>query len=61
MSRINYPEIEVESEIEWRELEARDVRRRLEQAVNAEDRRVLARQLKELEDQVEERRRQLPW
>ena len=57
MSRVQIIETEVEAEIEWLQLEARDIRRRLERATSAEDRRTLDCQLKELEIQIEERRR----
>jgi hypothetical protein len=61
MSNVYNPETEVMAEIEWLELEARVVRRQVGQARSREDRRVLTRQLKELEEQVEVLRRRLPW
>ncbi len=60
MSEVYNPEAEVIAEIERLELEARGVRRRVEHARNEEDKRVLNRQLKELEEQVEYLRTQLP-
>ena len=60
MSTIYNPESETIAEIERLELEARDIRRRVEHARNAEDKRVLNRQLKEAEEQVELLRARLP-
>ena len=60
MSTIYNPESETIAEIERLELEARDIRRRVEHARNAEDKRVLNRQLKEVEEQVELLRARLP-
>ena len=60
MSQVYNPESDVIAEIERLELEARDIRRRIEHAKNAEDRRVLNRQLGELKDQIEFLRKRLP-
>jgi hypothetical protein len=46
------PEAELMQDIERLALEARDIRRRIEHARTQEDRRVLNRQLQEIEDQV---------
>jgi len=60
MSSTYNPESDVIAEIEKLELEARDMRRRLEHANSEEDKRVLNRQLKELEEQVDFLRKRLP-
>jgi hypothetical protein len=60
MSSVYNPESDVMAEIERLELEARDVRRRVEHARNQEDKRVLNRQLRELEEQVEFLKKRLP-
>jgi hypothetical protein len=60
MSSVYNPESDTIAEIERLELEARQVRRQVEHAKNAEDRRVLNRQLKELEDQIEYLKNRLP-
>ena len=60
MSTIYNPEAETIAEIERLELEARDIRRRIEHARNAEDKRVLNRQLKEVEGEVDLLRARLP-
>jgi urease accessory protein UreE len=52
MSQVYNPESEQVAEIERLELEARDVRRSIERARNAQDRRVLNRQIQELEEQI---------
>ena len=59
MSQVYNPEADVIAEIERLELEARGIRRRVEHARTAEDKRVLNRQLKELEEQVEHLRLRL--
>ena len=46
------PEAELMQDIERLALEARDIRRRIEHARTQEDRRVLNRQLQEIEDHV---------
>lgn len=60
MSQVYNPESDVMAEIERLELEARDIRRRIEHARNEEDRRVLNRQLGELKDEIEFLRHRLP-
>jgi hypothetical protein len=60
MSQVYNPESDIIAEIERLELEARDIRQRIEHAKNAEDRRVLNRQLGELKDQIDYLRKRLP-
>jgi len=60
MSSVYNPESDVMAEIERLELEARDVRRRVEHVRNEEDKRVLNRQLHELEEQIDFLRKRLP-
>ena len=60
MSQVYNPESDVIAQIERLELEARNIRRRIEHVKNAEDRRVLNRQLGELKDQIEFLRKRLP-
>lgn len=60
MSQVYNPEVEVMAEIERRELEARNIRRSIEHARNAEDKRVLNRQLAELKESIEHLRSRLP-
>ena len=60
MSQVYNPEAEAMAEIERLELEARNVRRSIEHARNAEDKRVLNRQLAELKDSIENLRARLP-
>ena len=60
MSQVYNPETEVMAEIERLELEARNIRRSIEHAHNAEDKRVLNRQLAELKEQIEHLRSRLP-
>lgn len=60
MSHVYNPETEQIAEIERLELEARDVRRRIEHVVHAADRRVLNRQLLELEEQIRFLQAKLP-
>ena len=60
MSQVYNPESDTVAEIERLEHEARDTRRRVEYARNAEDKRVLNRQLRELEDQIKYLRNRLP-
>lgn len=60
MSQVYNPESDTVAEIERLELEARDVRRRVEHARNAEDKRVLNRQLAELSEQIDFLRARLP-
>lgn len=60
MSQVYNPESDVMAEIERLELEARDIRRRIEHVRSAEDKRVLNRQLQELKEQIEFLRSRLP-
>ena len=60
MSQVYNPEADVMAEIERLELEARNIRRSIEHARNAEDKRVLNRQLAELKEQIEHLRSRLP-
>ncbi len=60
MSQVYNPESNIIAEIERLELESRDIRRRVEHAKNEEDKRVLNRQLKELEEQIELLKTRLP-
>jgi hypothetical protein len=53
MSQVYNPESELVAEIERREFEARNIRRRVEHAHTEADKRVLNRQLQELKDQIE--------
>lgn len=60
MGSIYNPEADLIAEIERLEIEARDIRRRMENAKSDEDKRVLGKQLAELEQQVEFLRKKLP-
>lgn len=60
MSQVYNPESDVMAEIERLELEARQVLRSIEHARNDADRRVLNRQLSELNEQIEHLRARLP-
>jgi hypothetical protein len=60
MSFVYNPESDVIAEIERLELEARQIRRQVEHAKTPEDKKVLNRQLKELQDQIEFLRSRLP-
>lgn len=60
MSQVYNPESDIIAEIERLELEARNVRRRVEHARNEEDKRVLNKQLQEIEEQVEHLKSRLP-
>ena len=60
MSTVYNPESDIIAEIERLELEARDIRRRVEHAHNAEDKRVLNRQLEEIRTQIDHLRSRLP-
>ena len=52
MSTVYNPESEIAAQIERLELEARDIRRKIEYVRNENDRRVLNRQLKEIGEEV---------
>jgi hypothetical protein len=60
MTQINNPESQTIAEIERLEMECRDIRRRIEHVRSAEDKRVMNRQLKELHEQIDFLRKQLP-
>jgi len=60
MSTVYNPESELIAEIERLELEARDLRRRAEHAPTPDDKRVLNRQLGEIEDEIGFLRKRLP-
>jgi hypothetical protein len=60
MSAVYNPESEIIAEIERLELESRDIRRRVEHAHGAADKRVLNHQLEELKQQIEALRKRLP-
>ena len=60
MSQVYNPESDVMAEIERLELEARDIRRRVEHARTEADKRVLNKQLEELKEQINYLRGRLP-
>ena len=60
MSAVYNPESDIIAEIERLELEARDIRRRVEHAHTEADKRVLNRQLEEIKTQIEHLRSRLP-
>ncbi len=60
MSEVYNPEADVIAEIERHELEARNIRRRIEHVKNAEDRRVMNQLLGKMRDQIEFLRKDLP-
>ena len=60
MSAVYNPESDVIAEIERLELDARDVRRRVEHAHHAEDKRVLNKQLEEIKSQIQHLRSRVP-
>jgi hypothetical protein len=60
MSAVYNPEADVMAEIERLEIEARDIRKRIEHTSNSEDKRVLNRQLGELEQQIAHLQKRLP-
>ena len=60
MSAVYNPESDTIAEIERLEIEARDLRRKVEHAAGAEDQRVLNRLLKETEQRIELLRQRLP-
>lgn len=60
MSTVYNPESDIIAQIERLELEARDIRRRIEHARNEDDKRVLSRQLQETEQEVETLKLRLP-
>ena len=60
MSTVYNPEADTIARIERLEIDARDMRRRLQTAKSDEDRRVLQRLLKETEENIEILRSRLP-
>ncbi len=60
MSQVYNPESDTVAQIERLELEARGIRRRVEHARTEGDKRVLNRQLSELQEQIEFLRFRLP-
>jgi hypothetical protein len=60
MSHVYNPESDTVAEIERLELEARDIRRRVEHARTEADKRVLNKQLDELKTQIQYLRTRLP-
>ena len=60
MSQVYNPEADLIAQIERLELEARNVRRRIEHVRNAEDRRVLNRQLEEIKNEISHLQSRLP-
>ncbi|HEY7118826.1 MAG TPA: hypothetical protein VH475_19715 [Tepidisphaeraceae bacterium] len=52
MSTVYNPESEIMAQIERLELEAKDIRRKIEYVHNENDKRVLNRQLKELAEEI---------
>jgi hypothetical protein len=60
MSAVYNPESDIIAEIERLELEARNIRQRVEHAHNVEDKRVLNRQLAEIKSRIEHLRLRLP-
>lgn len=59
MSAVYNPETEIIARIERLELEMRDLRRKIEHARNESDRRVLNRQLGELDVEIQQLRKRL--
>jgi peptidoglycan hydrolase CwlO-like protein len=53
MSSVYNPEADIIAEIERRELEVRELRRRVEHARNEADKRVLNKQIEELRTEIE--------
>ncbi len=60
MSAVYNPESDTIAEIERLEIEGRDIRRRVEHAHSEEDKRVLNKQLAEVQQQIEHLRSRLP-
>ena len=60
MSTVYNPESDLIAEIEKLEIDARAIRRRVENARRDEDRRVLEKQLRETEDRIKVLRSRLP-
>ena len=60
MSTIYNPEAEIMAQIEMLELEAKEIRRKIEHVHNESDKRVLNRQLKELAEEISLLQARLP-
>ena len=60
MSTVYNPESDIVAQIERLELEARDIRRKIEYVRNDNDRRVLNRQLKDIEEDITNLQAKLP-
>jgi peptidoglycan hydrolase CwlO-like protein len=60
MSQVYNPEAELTARIERLELDARDIRRRIEHARDERDKRVLNRQMEEIKQDIEILRARLP-
>lgn len=60
MSQVYNPEAALIEDIERLALEARDIRRRIESARTPQDRKVMNRQLQELEEQIRHLQSRLP-
>jgi hypothetical protein len=60
MSSVYNPESDLIAEIERLELEAREIRHRVEHARSEDDKRVLNRQLSEIQKQIDFMRSRLP-
>lgn len=60
MSQVYNPEADVIAAIERLEMEARSIRKRVEHARNNADKRVLNRQLQELQTEIEHLKSRLP-
>jgi hypothetical protein len=60
MSQVYNPESEVISQIERLELNARDIRRRIEHARTQQDKKVLNRQIEEIKQDITILRSRLP-
>ncbi len=60
MSQVYNPESDLIEQIERLELEARDVLRKIEHSHSAQDKRVLNKQLHELEEQIKHLQARLP-
>lgn len=60
MYEVDNPESVIIAQIERLELEAREIRRKVEHAPRPDDKRVLNRQLKEIEQQVEFLKKRIP-
>ena len=60
MSQVYNPEADLIAQIEKLELEARNIRRRIEHVRSIEDRRVLNRQLEEIKNEITHLQSRLP-